>query len=196
LVQYLVVEEITLSAIAYSYQYDTLIWYWSADIDPNYQLFVQTRASWYGWSDNKYYNPAYDENYTLSVTTLDKVQRKVYVDNVQKVHYNDSAYIILAYADQTYAWRDDNIVGWGDWTADPGRSADNFWMGNPLWFNLTSAQGDDIIIEPEHKWYEDPLNLAIVAAVAAVVIIAIAYFVMKGRKKEGSIREPESPLGD
>jgi peptide/nickel transport system substrate-binding protein len=195
LLNYLVVEEITLSQIAYSYNYDTLIWYWSADVDPNYQLFVETRAAWYGWSDNKYYNPAYDENYTNSVKTLDKAQRQIYVDNVQKVFYNDSAYIILAYADQTYAWRDDNVVGWGDWENDPGRSADNFWMGNPLWFDLES------VIKPEDnktksQWYEDPVNLAIVGALAAIIVISVAYLAMRGRKKEGSLKEPESPLGD
>ena len=191
---YMVVEELTLSQIAYSYSYDTLLWYWSADIDPNYQLFVVTRGAWSGWSDCKYYNPAYDENYTLSVASLDPTQRKVYVDNCQKVFYNDSAYIILAYADQTYAWRDDHFKGWGDWAADPGRSVDNFWMGNPLWFDLIPdlpppTDGDDNGI--------DPLYIGIGVAVAAIVVIAVVYLVMKGKKKEGKIREePESPLGD
>ena len=191
-IQYLVLEEITLASIAYSYNYDTLIWYWSADIDPNYQLFVETKAAWNGWSDNKYYNPAYDENYTNAVMTLDREDRKVFIDNVQKVFYNDSAYIILAYADQTYAWRNTNLVGWGDWEADPGRSADNFWMGNPLWFDLRDANPEII----DGGGGIDPLYIAIGVAVAAIVIIAIAYMVMKGKKKEGSIREPESPLGD
>ena len=192
--QYLILEEITLASIAYSYDYDTFIWYWSADVDPNYQLFVMTRAAWYGWSDTKYYNPAYDENYTNAVMTLDKTQRKVYVDNVQKVFYNDSAYIILAYADQTTAWRNDNIDGWGDWEADPGRSVDNFWMGNPLWFDLYDANPpkDNETDDGGTNW---PLILG-GAAVAGIVIIAIVYLVMKGKKKEGSLREPESPLGD
>jgi len=195
LVQYLVLEEITLSSIAYSYAYDTLIWYWSADVDPNYQLFVVTRSAWSGWSDNKYYNPAYDENYSKSVTTLDRAERKTYVDNCQKVFYDDSAYIILAYADQTYAWRDDKIVGWGDWVNDPGRSADNFWMGNPLWFDLKSAIDDDQPPPPDGE--PDWTMIAVGAAVAAIVIIAVVYLVMRGRKKEGSLREePESPLGD
>ena len=199
LLKYSVVEELTLSQIAYSYSYDTLIWYWSADVDPNYQLFVLTRAAWSGWSDCKYYNPAYDENYTMSVKTLDEAQRKVYVDNAQKVFYNDSAYIILAYADQTYAWRDDNLVGWGDWANDPGRSADNFWMGNPLWFDLHQP---DITPPPPDDNKTGGLTtvqmLAIGGGVAAIIIVVAAVIMMKGKKggpkKEKA--ESESPLGD
>jgi len=196
LVQYLVVEELTLSQSAYAWTttgFDTFIWYWSADIDPNYQLFVVTRAAWGGWSDCGYYNPAYDENYTKSVVTLDWTERKNYTDNCQRIYYNDSAYIILAYADQTNAWRDDNLVGWGDWAADPGRSIDNFWMGSPLWFDLRDANP---IIHPDGDGI-DPMMLALGGAVAAIVVIAVVYLVMKGKKKGGGLRdEPESPLGD
>jgi peptide/nickel transport system substrate-binding protein len=195
LVQYLVVEELTLSQIAYSYNYDTLIWYWSADVDPNYQLFVVTKGAWAGWSDCKYYNPAYDENYSKSVSTLDWTERKTYVENCQKIFYNDSAYIILAYADQTNAWRDDNLVGWGDWAADPGRSVDNFWMGSPLWFDLRDANPSNTITPGGNGI--DPMMIALGVAVAAVVVIAVVYLVMKGKKKGGGLREePESPLGD
>ena len=143
LVQYMVVEEITLAQIAYSYNYDTLIWYWSADPDPNYILFVQSRNAWSGWSDNKYTNAAFEENYTNSVKSLDEAQRKGYVDNCQKIHYNDSAYVVLAYPDQTYAWRTDTFSGWGNWSTHPGRSLDNYWSGNPLFFDLTPEAPSD-----------------------------------------------------
>jgi ABC-type transport system substrate-binding protein len=133
---YMIVEELTLSTIVYSYNYDSMIWYWSGDIDPNYLLFTQTQIAWNGWSDDKYYNPSYEENYTLSVETLDDTSRKGYVDNCQEIFYNDSAYIIMAYPHQTYAWRTDTFTGWGNWSADPGRSLDNYWTGNPLFFDL------------------------------------------------------------
>ncbi|MCX6657783.1 MAG: ABC transporter substrate-binding protein [Euryarchaeota archaeon] len=141
--QYRIVDEAQLSSEVYAYQYDTFIWYWSADIDPNYQLFVQTRAAWGGWSDNKWTNATYENNYLKSVTELNKTQRKVYVDNCQRANYLDAHYIILAYPYQTYAWRDDTFSGWGDWAADPGRSMDNFWMGNPLFFDLVPIAGGD-----------------------------------------------------
>jgi peptide/nickel transport system substrate-binding protein len=186
---YLVVEELSLSGSAYSYAYDTLIWYWSADIDPNYQLFTLSSYAINGWSDCKYDSPAYDSAYTYSVNTTDPTLRKHWVDETQRVFYNDSPYIILSYGYQTYAWRNDTFTGWGDWQADPGRSVDNFWMGNPLWFDLvpagptTDGNGGGILV------------YVIAGAVIAAVILAVVYLVMRGKKKEGSIRD-KSPLGE
>jgi peptide/nickel transport system substrate-binding protein len=134
---YVVVDELTLSGAAYSYSYDTVLWYWSSDVDPQYILFPQSRRAWNAWSDNKYTNPEYEVNYTETVVTLDPALRKTYVDNCQKIFYNDSAYIVLAYLHQTYALRTDTFTGWGNWSADPGRSLDSFWSGNPLLFDLS-----------------------------------------------------------
>ena len=131
-----IVDELTLSGAAYSYNYDTVLWYWCGDIDPNFLLFPQSQRAWNAWSDNRYFNPSYEENYTMSVSTIDPAERRTYVDNCQRTFYNDSAYIITAYTNQTYAWRTDTFTGWGDWSADPGRSLDNFWTGNPLFFDL------------------------------------------------------------
>jgi peptide/nickel transport system substrate-binding protein len=162
-INYLVVDESTLSTMVYGYGYDTMIWYWSADIDPNYQLFVQSKAAWNAWSDNKYGNDSYEENYTKSVNTLDRDLRKLYVDNCQRIHYLDAAYIILAYPNQTYAWRTDTFAGWGDWAANPGRSIDAYWTGNPLYFDLVP------IVEPIP---EMPGLLLPVLAVGLIVVVA------------------------
>lgn len=185
---YRIVDEAQLSSEAYAYQYDTFIWYWSADIDPNYQLFVQTRAAWGGWSDNRWTNATYEQNYLKSVTELNKTQRKEYVDICQRTNYLDAYYIILAYPYQTYAWRDDTFSGWGDWAADPGRSMDNFWMGSPLFFDLIPLNSGGGGGGP---------NLMLVAAAAGVAVAAVAvllYFRMKGKKKESLAGD--SPLGD
>ena len=131
-----ILDEATMTQPVYSHTYDTMIWYWSGDIDPNYQLFALSKKAWNGWSDNKWQNQSYEDNYTLSVQTMNKTLRGAYVDNAQRVHYLDAPYIIMAYPYQTYAWRTDTFTGWGDWAADPGRSIDNYWTGNPLWFDL------------------------------------------------------------
>ncbi len=186
---YLVVEELSLSGAAYSYAYDTLIWYWSADIDPNYQLFTLSSYAINGWSDCKYDSSAYDSAYTYSVNTTDPTLRKQWVDETQRVFYNDSPYIILSYGYQTYAWRNDTFTGWGDWQADPGRSVDNFWMGNPLWFDLVPAG------KPTNGGGGGILIYVIAGVVIAAVILAVVYLVMRGKKKEGSIRD-KSPLGE
>jgi hypothetical protein len=69
---------------------------------------------------------------------------------------------------------------------DPGRSVDNFWMGNPLFFDLV----------PLVRETNGPPWMLIIAAVAAVgvVVAAVVLLKMRGKKKEEKISE--SPLGD
>ncbi|UCE91580.1 MAG: hypothetical protein JSV90_09345 [Methanobacteriota archaeon] len=138
-INYALMTEAALGAVVYGYSYDTAMWCWWSDPDPNYMLFCQSKAAWHGWSDNMYYSPEYDENYTRSVRELDVAMRQSYVDGCQREHYRDVGYIILDYVSQTYAWRTDTFSGWGDWEANPGRSIDAFWGGNPLYFDLTPA---------------------------------------------------------
>jgi len=68
---------------------------------------------------------------------------------------------------QTFAWRTDNLTGWGDWAAHPGRSIDATWTGNILYFELEPVEDDYITV----------LALAAIAAGAAAVatVIAVRY---------------------
>jgi peptide/nickel transport system substrate-binding protein len=186
--EYEVMDEATLGTMAYSYGYDTMIWYWSADPDPNFMLFSQSIKAWNGWNDNMYTSDAYEENYSLSIMEFDEDQRKVYTDNAQRENYQDAYYIILAYPYQTYAWRTDTFSGWGDWDEDPGRSLDAFWTGNPLYFDLVPDE-----VQPR----DDPPYLLIAAVVGAIVAIVAITMVLKkkggGRKK---IEDGDSPLGE
>ena len=191
-INYRVVSEVTLSTIVYTYTYDTMIWYWSADPDPNFMLFCQSENSWNGWSDNRYSNESYEENYSKSVSEFDYETRKEYCDNVQRISYEDAAYILLAYPYQTYIWRTDTFEGWGDWEANPGRSIDAFWTGNPLWFDLEPIGEDDQEI--------DILMIVLGAGVAIAVVVGVV-FALKFMKKRGGKKEDEresggSPLGD
>ncbi|MCU0860479.1 MAG: ABC transporter substrate-binding protein, partial [Thermoplasmata archaeon] len=133
-----VLSEVTLSTYVYSYYYDTAIWYWSSDPDPNYMLFCESSFAINGWNDNYYISESYDENYSASVSALDPAERKGYVDACQLTNYRDVPYIILAYPNQTYAWRTDTFTGWGDWSL-PGRTLDNCWGANPVLFDLAEA---------------------------------------------------------
>ncbi|MEW5748754.1 MAG: ABC transporter substrate-binding protein [Candidatus Thermoplasmatota archaeon] len=133
------VDEPTLATIVYSYTYDTCIWDWYSEPDPNYILFCQSQRSWAAWSDNMYSAPDYEMNYNLSVTEMDPETRAGYVHACQLIHYQDVPYIVMAYTHQTYAWRTDNLIGWGDWSEDPGRSLSAYWTANPLLFDLNLA---------------------------------------------------------
>jgi peptide/nickel transport system substrate-binding protein len=189
-VDYKIYDEVTFSQIVYSYDYDTMIWYWSADADPNFMLFCQAAQSFDGWSDNMYNNPYYQENYSLSITTLDPVERKVYTDNCQRISYEDCAYIILAEAYQTYAWRTDTFEGWGDWDADPCMSFDHFWTGPQLMFSLTPIEAEP---PPPVPW---ALIAAGLGVTAAAVIGLVLFLKMRKGGKKGEGEDGGSPLGE
>ena len=187
---YDVMTEAALGALVYSYAYDTMIWYWSADVDPMYQLFCLTVGAHGGWNDVKYDNASYEAAFYDQVQEFDEELRKEYVDECQRIFYRDAHYIILAYVDQTYAWRTDTFEGWGDWEAHPGRSVDNFWSGNPLYFDLKYIGGE---AEPI-PWLLIGISMA---AVVGVVVAAVVLVTMRGKKKGKKGKdEGGSPLGE
>ncbi len=160
---YVVMTPSELSLNVYGYGYDMFIGWWESDPDPNMMLWTQTVRAWNGWSDNKYASPFFEENYTASLSALDPVDRKSYTDACQWTHYTDMSYMILAYTNQTYVWRDDTFSNWGDWAANPGRSIDAYWTGNPLYFDLVP------IVAPIP---EMPSLLLPVLAVGLIFVIA------------------------
>jgi ABC-type transport system substrate-binding protein len=182
------VDETTLATIAYSFKYDAIIWYWSSDCDPNYQLFCVSKEAIGGWSDCYYSSKDYEDNYTKTLTSLDPALRTQYVYNCQRVFYRDSAYIILAYAYQTYAYRTDHWKNWGDWKANPVMSLDAFWTAPQLMFEVEPT-GFESQSGPNNNMIYAIAGIVILAAVVAVVVV----MKMRGKKKG---KEGESPLGD
>jgi peptide/nickel transport system substrate-binding protein len=135
-VDIIVVDKDIAMTIVYSYNYDMYLGSWSGDVDPNRQLFSLSPIAIAGWNDNCWVNASYAANYDASLIALDSETRRDYVWNCQRIHYLDVPNIVLAYTNQTWAWRTDRFSGWGDWDAHPGRSIDNFWGGNQLYFDL------------------------------------------------------------
>ena len=185
-----IVDESVYPIYVYGYGYDLTIESWMQDVDPNYILFCQTQLSWFGWSDNKYGNESYNENYNNSVSAMDPAERKTYVDNCQRIFYQDVPYIILAYDYQTYAWHSEFFHGWGDWEAEPGRSLDSHWGGNPLFFEL-----EPILSVPSDcaDTFVVGLVLMMPTAILAAVFYALGiwYLVRSGRKKAIAAGSPE-----
>lgn len=150
------------------------------DPDPEFIMFVQSEAAVGGWSDTGFSNASYNENFTLSVSSLDPATRKGYVDACQRIVHDQCPYLVLAYPHSNFAWRNDSIIGWGDWAADPGRSLDACWGANPLFFDLEpiSQPGNS---ETEPCRLLSALNWIIVAA--AIVTAVSLYSVWKWSKR-------------
>lgn len=95
----------------------------------------------------------------------------------------DAYFMLLTYADQTYAWRTDTFDGWGDWEAHPGRSIDNFWSANPLYLDLVpkNVEDDDI------PWMAIAAGVGVLSAVAVAVVALRKRGGRKGKEEETSI---------
>lgn len=171
------------NSMIYTPNYDLTITYWSGDPDPNYLLYVQSSHALDGWSDNFYTNDQYDQNYTGSMGAVNDAARKVYVDNCQMHTYYDVPYIVFAYPYGCYAWRTDHFSGWGNWSADPGRSFSNFYTANDLWFDLTPTG--------QHGATGGLLTMV---GIGVVVVIALVASIMLLRRRRGGGREKDEDV--
>jgi peptide/nickel transport system substrate-binding protein len=134
--------------------------------DPNYVLYSQSSCAINGWNLCGYTNATYDQHYMGSVQQLDVELRRESVKECQRTHYIDAGAVVIAYPQQTYAWRTDSFTGWGNWSENPGRSLDAFWGGNQLYFDLECVTSS----------YDSGAVLSMIAvaggAVAAIVVDA------------------------
>jgi len=131
--------EASLSADVYSGNVEVYIWNWWADPDPNYLLSIESAYTLDGWNDNYWDNRTYNELYVRQLAAFNLTQREGVVRAAEKLHYETAVYLIYLYPFGAWAWRTDNLTGWGNWTAHPYRQPDAYWGANPLLFDLHSA---------------------------------------------------------
>ena len=147
--------------------YEMTLWSWTSHIDPAYQLFRQFSQTAGVWNDNYYSSAAYDDNFTKSVSALDEDERREYVHACQRIQYQDSAYLTLAYVHDAFAWRTDGFRGWSNCSLEPGASMSNIWGANPLIASLEPITDDGI---------DEGFVIALaVLAIAAVAVLTVLY---------------------
>ena len=95
--------------------FDIILWGWASDPDPTLLLSVMASENLAaGSNESGYSNPQYDELYAQQAVTLDKEQRKALVWAMQKLAFDDVAYIIPYYDQEVQAYRTDRFTGWID----------------------------------------------------------------------------------
>jgi peptide/nickel transport system substrate-binding protein len=92
--------------------FDSYIWYWSGDPDPNYQLSIFTSDQCGGWSDGCWKDPHYDALYERQQATMDRNQRLAVVQEAERYLYDQVPVIVLAYPSTLEAYRNDRFTGW------------------------------------------------------------------------------------
>jgi peptide/nickel transport system substrate-binding protein len=126
-------DETTLGNIVYNDaapNWDLFVWGWdSGTPDADYLLGVPL-ASQIGNNNDVYYaNPTYDDLYEQQATTLDEDDRRDLVHQMQKMFYEDCAYLVMWYQSKLQAYRTDT---WSGWQSTPGGMIFNFTRNSYL----------------------------------------------------------------
>jgi peptide/nickel transport system substrate-binding protein len=95
----------------YAPDYDLFIWYWTQDADPSIQLSVLTKDQIEGWSDTCWWSPEYDRLYTKQDSETDISARIKVAQQMQKIAYQATPYVVFAYPYQIEAYRSDRWDG-------------------------------------------------------------------------------------
>lgn len=95
----------------YAWDYDMFIWGWGGDLDPSVMLNILTSSEIGSSNEPGYDNPDYDKLYAEQDTMLDKAARKKLTDEMQRMVYEDSPYIILVYDQYVQGYNKDKWTG-------------------------------------------------------------------------------------
>ncbi len=159
---------------------DMYIYNWTGDVDPDFMLSIFITEQIGNWSDCAWSDPEYDRLYQQQATTIDPVQRKALIDEMQRIIYKESPYIILAYPKGLEAV---NVSRWEGWVQSPAGtgsaiySVDNF--DSYLFVHpKTGATAADTAARGVWWFFA---GVAVVVAIAVVVLLA--------RRRSGHVEE-------
>ncbi|MBN9613450.1 MAG: hypothetical protein J0H64_08345, partial [Actinobacteria bacterium] len=79
--------------------YDLAMWNWTPPVEPDFILSTLTCGAWGGNSDSGYCNKKYDKLYEQQGTEMDPAKRRVIIDEMQQIIFDDRPYIVYAYPD-------------------------------------------------------------------------------------------------
>jgi len=110
--------------------WDIFIWGWdSGTPDPDYLLSVPLTSQIGNNNDVFYANPTYDSLYNKQATTTNPGERVALVHEIQKLFYDDAAYLVMWYQSKLQAYRTDT---WKGWVPTRGGMIYNFTRDNYL----------------------------------------------------------------
>jgi peptide/nickel transport system substrate-binding protein len=104
----------------YKAKYDMFIWSWYETVEPNVllQIFLCNQIG--TSSDSLWCNHDYDKLYDEQNLAPTDAQRKVLIDQMQQLFYDQAPYHILYYDEELDAYRTDHFGGWQNQPIDGG----------------------------------------------------------------------------
>ncbi len=127
------VDETTMGNVVYNAaapNWDLFVWGWdSSTPDPDYLLGVPLTSQIGNNNDVYYSNTTYDGLYEQQATTVDAAARLALVQQMQRMYYDECAYLVMWYQSKLQAYRTDT---WKGWVSIPGGMVFNFTRSNYL----------------------------------------------------------------
>ncbi len=164
------------SGNTYTPNWDMFMWYWTQDVDPAFMVSIYTPAqsTGYGWNDCLWTDPTYTKLAGEAATTIDQTKRIPLVQQAEKVFYDSSPYVIMAYPYQLEAW---NTNKWTGWTQAPSSVGSAIYNYNNI---DTYKNVRPNVAAKSTGGARGGLIVAIVAAVIVFVAV-IVFFARRGR---------------
>ena len=157
--------------------YDMYIWYWTADVDPNFMVSIYTPAQIGGWNDCYWTDPDFTRLANLQITQLNKAQRIQTVQRLQQIFYNACPYIIFAYPQMLEAYNTSKFTGW---THEPAKVGAVVYNYNYRDTYLRLAPNTSVANAASRT----SVVLLIVAVCVVAVAAAVAVVLLRARRRQ------------
>jgi peptide/nickel transport system substrate-binding protein len=167
--------------------YDLFHWGWYPDPDPDSALSWFTcderppDGSAYGNNDSYYCNPQYDEMFNEQRTTLDSTARFNVVHEMQKLYYEDAAYIVLWYGPIFQAYRTDAFAGYTPQPSPKGDLLTGYTREGIL--NITQVGEGGTQAGGPGGADSSGVSVGVWVAIAAGVLIIVGAIVLINRRR-------------
>ena len=118
-----------LTDVVASGEYDLFVWGWTPFVDPDPMLSYFTCANLttdieaIGYNDANWCSTEYDDMYTAQNQELDRTKRISIVQDMLRLFYDESTYVVLFEDADLQAYRTDRFEGWTKQPADTGPGA-------------------------------------------------------------------------
>lgn len=140
-------QESAMETDVYAAKFDTYVWWWSSDPDPNYILSIQAGSTVSGWNDNFFDNSSYNYAYAQQLSSLNATTRQSWARQAQKIDYVAAPFLIVVYPYFEVAYWTDLWTGWGDMNAHPGRQVMAFYGKHPLFLSLRPTGAPQVALQ-------------------------------------------------
>jgi peptide/nickel transport system substrate-binding protein len=157
--------------------FDAYVWGWGGDPDPDFNMSIYITSQCLGWSDGCYSNPELDRLYQEQRQTFDRTERQEIVKEFQRIHYEEIPEVVLTYPQTISAYRTDEWSGYVPTPTDGGGFL--FAWRVDSYMNLQPVSE----AESEQTGGGGGMSAGVWIAIGAIVVIAIAAFVVMGRRR-------------